>query len=90
VRTPILPPAPGADNPQGRSDRAPDSPTPPTGSPLAIWYARDGEARQRAEDRELLARICQRFNTTPERLARALLYLMAHGIAAIADGRAGA
>lgn len=65
--------------------RLKDSPPPPPGSAEALWLQRDAEARQRAEDRDLERRLCGLLDTTPERMARALLRLLAPGIAEIAD-----
>jgi hypothetical protein len=45
----------------------------------------DDEARQRYEDRELTGRLCGQLRTSPELLTRALLRLLAPGIAEIAD-----
>jgi hypothetical protein len=47
--------------------------------------ARDQEARQRHEDRELERDLCRLIGTTPDRLGRMLLRMLAPGIAEIAD-----
>jgi hypothetical protein len=60
--------------------RWPDSPAPVPGSPEWDWLRCDQEARQRHEDRELLRRLCELYDTTPPQLARMMLRLLAPGI----------